>query len=126
MNITELKNIIKQEIIKIREQQAAASCQLPPSPQGPYPGNFNANVWVSKWENLFTTRLNNQGQQSACDLYFTKKDNWVNTLNGLQNQNPPKCNPKWQNMLNYKIEEANNIANICNIPSTGGPTPTGI
>jgi len=119
MRLKQLKRIIKEEVKKIQLQEqvlpgnpggSGGSCALTPAPQGPKPNNFEESVWVDKFGMLFNNRLDNQGQQQACTFYLTKKDGWENTLSNLHAKPHPKCNPKWQNMLHFKLKEANIIA----------------
>jgi len=119
MRLKQLKQIIKEEVkkLQLKEQviqtnptSTQGSCALTPNPNGPHPNNFEGTVWHDKWENIFSTRMNNQGLQSACNFYIQKKDAWESTLDTLHNKPHPKCNPKWQNMLHFKLKAAHNIA----------------
>tara|TARA_R110001592_G_scaffold52424_3_gene160394 strand:+ start:1530 stop:1883 length:354 start_codon:yes stop_codon:yes gene_type:complete len=117
MRLNELKSIIKKEIknLQLNEQVLPQGCMLNPQDvvNGPYPNSFQSGVWVSKFENLFSTRLQNQGQTSACQMYYAKKDSWETTLSNLHAKPFPKCNKKWQGMLQFKIREGDMIAVGC-------------
>ena len=40
---------------------------------------------------------------------------FIDKLQTLQAKTPPKCNPKWQNMLQYKIKTALSNFSQCNL-----------
>tara|TARA_Y100000592_G_scaffold40529_1_gene64255 strand:- start:188 stop:514 length:327 start_codon:yes stop_codon:yes gene_type:complete len=98
MKIAELKKIIKETVTQLKIEQATqgGSCVLPAG--STYPGNYEPSVWSDKWE---TFKDNNN---LGCTWVKTKYYNWKDKLDTLQAQQPPKCNPRFQNMLYAKLK----------------------
>ena len=110
MRKSDLVKIIKEEIKKLSEQNtppSQGSCNLPPNYNGPFPNNFIPQDWSDSWVQ--------RGDSQGCTWVKTKYLNWVDRLGTLQAKQPPKCNPKWQSMLNFKMKTAQTNFPQCNL-----------
>ena len=101
MKIGELKTIIKETIEQLKNEQAInqpvqGACVLPAG--NDFPGNYEPMIWSDKWD---TFKDNNS---LGCNWVKGKYLNWKDKLADLQAQQPPKCNPRFQNMLYAKIK----------------------
>ena len=89
---------------KLKEQVLPQTCVLPVNTVGPFPNNFNTMVWSDTWIQ--------KGNQQGCNWVKARKIKWGQTLSMLHNKQAPNCNPKWQNMLNFKMKTAMTVFGV--------------
>ena len=111
MKLSQLKKIIRESVQQLRNEQVppGGSCHLPAGNvvNGPYPNQFEPAVWVDKWE---TFKDNNN---LGCQWVKGKYIGWNNKLSVLHSKPFPKCNKKWQGMLQFKVNHVQTMHAQC-------------
>ena len=122
MKLQNLKRIIKESVLELRNEQVlpggpvpggptnpGGSCHLPAGNvvNGPYPNQFDPAVWVDKWETF------KDNGNLGCQWVKGKYLGWNDKLSVLHSKPFPKCNKRWQSMLQFKVKHVQTMHAQC-------------